>query len=674
MRSVLDLLERLERGIGVSAPRMGWRLLDAASLGSATGDEAIALAQALQAAIALEAVRIRFDEDGTRLAFVDLQGSIDLLRTLLAASSNQALENVQMELRSRDIGRAEDFFEALGVVTETGDHFATETNPSKLRSPANHPLDSVLNSQQQAIVRAPIDQHLLVNAGAGTGKTHTLAHRIAYLVEYEGLSPESILTLTFTRAASASIKSRLQAHAAQDRSQVDFVPVSTFHSLALRIIRLATNMRSTWLQKNFQLLDPDGRATSSAREIKPSKLLMDSRAAIFDDLNDGIEPDHRPDVYAAVLDRLRDGTAEFGVHLGPETLPRGSFPLRFHLGAFDVPFDAIKTVWARYQTIMAEHNLVDFAGAMAEAVRILETYQGVRSLMASSLRVIVVDEFQDTSRAQLRLLKALASEGVRLNAAGDADQTIMSFVGAALENMLDFHHVFHSMGGNPCVVLPLETNYRSTPNIVGLANSVIQRNSSRLERTLVPTSFAEPSEAHPIVRVRAESPNVDGAPYIAETISRLLAAGTRQDSIAVLYRKETERFPQKTQIQSALSKADIGTGGDGVYLGTIHSVKGLEFDYVFVFFLDRNQLPDQRADIEEERRLLYVAITRARRGLWIIGRPTGAHPDFFTETDDQTVGQKLEQRSAIASTLAARRPDLMAEMELAMTGDPFDDE
>lgn len=671
LTETVELTERLEQGRGLTQPHLGWRMLDIDAVGWAGSDASLSVLAALGAVQVADGVHLRLDDAAVRLRFVDLSGYRELAGRLSDSLSTATAGAVILDLPAAMVERAVDLLTHLAPEASVTAGNAVPA-PAAGAAPRRAGATAGLNDQQLAVVHAPLDRHVLVNAGAGTGKTHTLAHRVAYLVGHEGVPPESMLALTFTRAAAERINTRLKQFAAGGNSGVDFVPVSTFHSLALRILRLAVSQRYSWLQRNFRLMDPDRRAARSPDEYEPASLWRETAATLFAGLADDLTDDERLTVYPLALDRLRDGAAEHGVRVNGESLPNAELRINTPHGTYRVPAASIALVWDRYYAELRSRNVIDFAGAVAESIRVLETYSDLLALATAVLRFIIVDEFQDTTRAQIRLLSVLASRGAIINAAGDGDQAIMSFAGAAPDSMLRFASTFAGADRPTPATLPLEVNYRASAPILEIANGVIARNELRLSRSLTPASADGLSDCDAVTRLHAESPTVDAGPWLAQRVRELLAAGTAPNEIAVLYRKETERYPQRTNLLDALTQAGIAVGGGGVTVGTVHSAKGSEFDNVFVYFLDRQQFPDQRADVEEERRLLYVAVTRARKRLFIVGRPSGGSPDFFAETAVPEARFVTETRKSVAASLAASRPELMDELLHAMAEDPFD--
>jgi superfamily I DNA/RNA helicase len=298
----------------------------------------------------------------------------------------------------------------------------------------------------------------------------------------------------------------------------------------------------------------------------------------------------------------------------------------------DVDSATLKIVWGRYEQIMAAHNAIDFPGMVTEALMAIRAHPALARVAGAPYEQIFVDEYQDTSTAQNLLLFELAAQGGILSCVGDGDQTIFSFAGADPCSLTDFAGRLLERTGRDAVVMPLENNYRSVPGIVDAAEAVVARNANRLSKRMMATRTANPDGA-PIVA--AEAPLRYAAPWLALQVRKLLDGGIEPSEIAVLFRKEGARSPQESAVLQHLEKLAIpvttdAQDADGVRVLSIHQAKGSEFRHVLLLYLGPGHFPDDRGDSEEERRLLYVAMTRAKDALVVAGEP-GADPDLFSE-------------------------------------------
>ena len=531
-----------------------------------------------------------------------------------------------------------------------------------------------LDLQQAAAVNAPSDAFLLVNAAAGSGKTHTLAFRIARLVAECGVPADRCVALTFSVAARVQIRDRLMSLATQGHPQLAEVEVRTLHSLAFRLLVIAAGLGRTRLRRGFAIVEETTTTGDRGGILRAPAPFIDDYETIFADVDDGLARSDRVQLYPAAINALRNGHPTLGVILGPEDLRDDAAVavVSGRTGQFrDLSPVFLRAVWQRYEAALAQRNGIDLGGLVPEALNVLRSHPALLQFVSSTYSVAFIDEYQDTSLAQDELLFMLAGAGVTLNVVGDGDQTINTFAGARAENIVGFAGRALSRLGREAVTLPLETNYRSRPEIVSLATHLIARNLDRLPKTMRPHDPLLPEEGH-VIRVAGELRYI--GPWIALQVNALLDSGEEASGIAVLYRKEAETSPQKTAVLDHLRS--LGTAvsedeedGESVRVITIHRSKGLEFNHVFVLFLGPGDFPDRRGDPEEERRLLYVAITRARRTVYVCGRP-GAEPDLFAETD---VGD-AHPRDLVVDTLvgvlnAADREDLFREFETAAIDD-----
>jgi len=308
-------------------------------------------------------------------------------------------------------------------------------------------LLGTLNPAQREAVLAT-EGPVLVVAGPGTGKTHTLTVRLAYLLQTAGLPPESLLAVTFTTRAAQEMGRRLAAWLGPPARRIN---VGTFHSLCLQLLR----SEGQWLglpadfgvcdrQDQLAILQDCLQAGTRAPEAQPQRLLQ----ALSQARN---APDPQPQLESA---RLLD-------------------------------------LYHAYQQRLRKRGLLDFDDLIALAVELLTSFPEVRARFQAQYQYISVDEYQDVNPLQYRLLRLVVGEKPNLWAVGDADQAIYAFRGAQVENFLRFEQDFPGSR-----VIRLEQSYRSTPEIVAVANQVIARNTARL-----PFTLRTERAAGPVVRV-----------------------------------------------------------------------------------------------------------------------------------------------------------------------------
>ncbi|MTD13191.1 AAA family ATPase [Nakamurella sp. YIM 132087] len=547
-----------------------------------------------------------------------------------------------------------------------------------------------LDDGQRAAVLAPSGP-VCVLAGAGTGKTRTITHRIAHLVATGAHPVSEILAVTFTTRAAGEMRIRLRDLG------VPGVQARTFHSAALKQLRYFWPRAvggQLWpvVENKLRLVAAAARRANAGTD-----------AATLRDLASEIEWSKAclitPDTYVAEVARRRRDTP--------------------------VAADLVGKVFANYEKARVQSEQLDFDDLLLHTCAVLEEDEDVAREFRARYRCFVVDEYQDVTPLQQRLLGAWLGGRDQLTVVGDANQTIYSFAGASPTHLLDFDRTYPN-----ATIVRLERDYRSTPQVVTLANRVIaaaQGQSARLRLKL--TAVLPPGPEATFTELPDEPAE---ARNVAEKAAALIAAGQPASGIAVLYRinaqsevyekalsdagvpyliRGGERFfarPEVRQALTALRRASVAADGglpegrtlvdvvravladvglteeppaagalrdrwesllalvgvaedlaalestvpadlgalvaeleqraeaqhapsvEGVTLASLHAAKGLEWDVVFLVGLTDGTLPIQHAEspeeIEEERRLLYVGITRARTRLalsWALSRAEG---------------------------------------------------
>lgn len=564
------------------------------------------------------------------------------------------------------------------------------------------PLIAGLDDEQREAVLAPRGP-VCVLAGAGTGKTRTITHRIAQLVGAGHVAAGQVLAVTFTQRAAGEMRARLRGldAAAQTGARVGAVQALTFHAAARR------QLRYFWPRvvgdTSWQLLD--------------SKFAVVARAA------------NRAGLQLS-SDDIRDTAGEIewakASLIGPEQYP----DIVAEAGR-DIPLDAarVAAVYAGYEALKARGDvaLLDFDDLLLHTAAAIESDPAVAGEFRDRYRCFVVDEYQDVTPLQQRVLSAWLGERDDLTVVGDANQTIYSFTGASPRYLLGFTRRFPD-----ATIVRLERDYRSTPQVVSLANRVIAAARGRVAGSKLHLIGQRDPGPEPGFHEHADE--VAEAAAVAKQISRLIDAGTAPAEIAVLYRinaqsevyeealtelgvayqvRGGEGFFTRQEIRQALlalqraaERADpLPDGGNplpavvrgvleplgltasppagvkarerwealgalaelvddevaarpeldlpgllaelriradsrhppvvqGVTLASLHAAKGLEWDAVFLVGLADGTLPISHAlvhgpdseAVEEERRLLYVGITRARVHLtlsWALSRNPG---------------------------------------------------
>ena len=339
---------------------------------------------------------------------------------------------------------------------------------------------------------------LLVLAGAGSGKTRVITHRIVHLI-HQGVAPRNILAVTFTNKAAKEMRERVEKLVHEfppsDRAVIDGMPtVTTFHALGVRILREHHDVLG--LRRHFTIYD----RSDSLRAIKQS------------------------------LERANYNPKEFEPRkiLGKISRAKGDAktPIEFKEASSSYPDRVASEVWIHYEEIMRGDHALDFDDLLIKTLRLIEEYPHVREVLQNRYQYIHIDEYQDTNRVQFEIDRLLTGREHNVCVVGDIDQNIYSWRGADIKNVLQFEKHFP----NTKTIL-LEENYRSTKNIIGASNDVIVKNKNRVSKEV----FTSNEEGEKISLYAAMS-GIDEAQYIAKTAKDLIAGGTSPSSIAVLYR------------------------------------------------------------------------------------------------------------------------------------------
>ena len=357
---------------------------------------------------------------------------------------------------------------------------------------STHPLLADLNERQQQAVSAT-DGHMLVLAGAGSGKTRVLVHRIAWLIQERQYSPFSVLAVTFTNKAAAEMRGRVEQLVG---SSVRGMWIGTFHGLAHRLLR--AHYMDVGLPQNFQILDSDDQQRLIKRLIKSLNL------------DDKRWPAKQAQWYI-------NGKKDEG--LRPQ-----------HIETYDPTEQTLKEIYTLYQESCDRAGLVDFAELLLRAHELLRNNRIVREHYQNRFRHILVDEFQDTNSIQYAWVRLLAGEQNSVTIVGDDDQSIYGWRGAKVENIHQFLSDFEG-----AETIRLEQNYRSTSTILRAANSVISNNSGRLGKDL----WTDGNDGEPI-SLYAGFNEMDEARYIVARIEEWRDQGGSLQDAALLYRSNAQ--------------------------------------------------------------------------------------------------------------------------------------
>jgi DNA helicase II / ATP-dependent DNA helicase PcrA len=348
-------------------------------------------------------------------------------------------------------------------------------------------------AQREAVLTT--EGPVLVVAGAGSGKTRVLTHRIAHLVTACGVKPQEILAITFTNKAAGEMKERLEGILGEIAPRMW---VMTFHAACGRILRREAPRLG--YRSNFTIYD-------QADQVRLVKLCLEE------------------------LDRDPKRFVPRGVHAQISTAKNqlvGPEEYKARVASF---YDqTVADVYALYQRRLHGSNAVDFDDLLMLTVEVLERFPEARSRWQKAFRYVLVDEYQDTNHAQYRLLQLLAGEHQNVFAVGDPDQSIYAFRGADIRNILEFERDFKGAR-----VIALEQNYRSTNSVLRAANAVISENRERKPKNL----WSELGEGDPVRVVEVEDEHAE-ARFVAADVATLIEEGYSGSELAVFYRTNAQ--------------------------------------------------------------------------------------------------------------------------------------
>lgn len=598
-----------------------------------------------------------------------------------------------------------------------------------METPAPY-LEGLNDRQKEAVLHT--DGPLLVLAGAGSGKTRVITHRIIHLIQ-GGVAPHQILAVTFTNKAAKEMRERVStligSHSPAARAALDSTPtVTTFHALGVRILR--EHHEVLGLRRHFVIYD----RSDSVRAVKKGLEKAGYSPKQFE-----------PRTILSIISKAKG-----------DALTRDGFAAK----AKTYPERVAAEIWEHYERTLREEHAVDFDDLLVRTLHLLESHPDILSLYQNRFRYIHVDEYQDTNKVQYEIVRRITGTQKNICVVGDVDQNIYSWRGANIANILQFER--HFPGAK---IVLLEENYRSTQTIIAASNDIIAKNVNRPEKTV----FTNNTDGEPISLYVAMNGN-DEAEHVALAAKALIGEHVSPSEVAVLYRTNFQsrvleeafinfnvpyqlvgtRFFERREIKDVLSflrlalnpdstadlarivnvpprgigkvtllkliegrreaitgktlekvsafddmmmdiartatthklsetvqfiitrtglEADLKTGGeeglerlenlrelvtlatkydatapeeaveqmleeaalqsdqdeiqekeetDAVRLMTVHAAKGLEFSHVFIVGLEEGLFPHERLsddgiDEEEERRLFYVALTRAKR-------------------------------------------------------------
>ena len=358
-----------------------------------------------------------------------------------------------------------------------------------------------LNEQQKEAVLQK-DGPILIIAGAGAGKTKTIAHRILHLIK-NGVHPENILAITFTNKAAKEMRERVEKIIADDKKlniplTYNHKPfISTFHSLGVHIIK--ENSRLIGLIKNFSIMDRN----DSSKLVKECLKSLDIDPKQFE-----------PSKILNIISR------EKGNLISAQDYSSGGDMNGYTLQS------VVQKVWPMYENKLAQEKALDFDDLLLKSYNILKNHKDVLEKYQNLWKYIHIDEYQDTNKVQYMTAKLLAEKNRNICVVGDVDQSIYSWRGADIENILSFEKDYPE-----AKVILLEENYRSTQTILSVANEVIKNNKLRKEKNL----FTKNDVGEKVSFLKALN-EIEEARFIARKSQELIAKGVSPREISVLYR------------------------------------------------------------------------------------------------------------------------------------------
>lgn len=377
-------------------------------------------------------------------------------------------------------------------MSETSDTIVQEIVDQAQHADVSHILNGLNDAQREAVTAAP--EHMLVLAGAGSGKTRVLVHRIAWLNQVEGVSPYNFFAVTFTNKAAAEMRHRVE--------QLQGIPVSgmwvgTFHGLAHRLLR--NHWQEAKLPQSFQILDSDDQYRLVRRVLKSLEL---------------DEAKWPPKQAQGFINARKDEGKR------PSHIDTSRNPL----------YEQLVRIYTAYQAACERAGVIDFAELLLRTLELIRDNESLQAHYQKRFRHILVDEFQDTNTIQYALIQLLAGQSNKVFIVGDDDQAIYGWRGARVENIQRFQKDFSS-----AQVIRLEQNYRSTTTILSAANALIDNNSDRMGKKL----WSSGEDGEPIIFYNAYDER-DETHFVLEKIKQFVDMGNARADVAILYRSNAQ--------------------------------------------------------------------------------------------------------------------------------------
>jgi len=378
-------------------------------------------------------------------------------------------------------------------------------------------LDSLNPKQREAVVQT--EGPLLILAGAGSGKTKTLTHRVAYLIQEKRVPAGSVMAVTFTNKASQEMRERIadilhmptMAHFSPQFFHPRVPAIGTFHSICSKILR--REIEVTGRDRNFHILDTSEQLTLIKKIVKHL----------------GLDPKQfAPRSFLSMISSAKN---------------KEMSAKRFRSQAEGYVEEIASNIYEAYEKALLENEALDFDDLLLVTVKIFEEYPGILEKYQRQFRYILVDEYQDTNHIQYRLITMLSAKHRNLCVVGDDWQSIYAFRGADIRNILEFEKDFPD-----AKIVHLEQNYRSTQIILDAAHGIISQNTSRKDKKL----WTESDRGEKLIAYESEDETQE-ARYVSEAIESLAQNGVSYEQCAVLYRTNA----QSRAVEESLLDHDI---------------------------------------------------------------------------------------------------------------------
>ncbi len=437
-----------------------------------------------------------------------------------------------------------------------------------------NPLDKLNSRQREAVTHT--HGPLLIIAGPGSGKTRTVAHSIAYAIE-NGVQPDRILAFSFTGKACGELTERVKKFAQKERGKL--VQISTFHGFCRQVLRKDIEKLRRGYTRNFKELN----------QKTQEQVVSDQIAKVRAQINITLLQHHEFLKTKDILDFITRCKLQFiKPSVANEHVPHPEMPPEISR--------AYVEIYERYERVLEAKGWIDYANQLLLANELFTDVPEVKKEWQEKFELIFVDEYQDTDPVQYRIINALADHHENVRVVGDDDQGIYGWLGADIRNILNFEKNY-----SDAKEIPLGQNYRSTQQIVAASRALVEFNLDRRQKELFTRNF----EGEKVKYFHCENAKEE-IKTISSFIIRAIQYGWSSTDFAILCHLNEQVNDFKNGLRQYV---------DGVSVMTIHGAKGLEFPNVFVAGVCKGLLPYGKNKHNEERRLLYVAMTRAKNWL-----------------------------------------------------------